>query len=233
VKASCYQCRCCGDGLEGGQDLRLCRVALGLFAEEFVEEAAGVAAGREFFDGGFVRERTEGGVFDDLLHVDVDCLGRGFGEVEGGDLETVEQQAGAALIEVVGGDALEDLGEGELDAGAVGELGDAREGEGAEAGLAGRGVLDGAARGVVEVAEGLVAQAGRAAAATVGVDVTALIGVFFRIVSTIVHDYPLPVKRGKILIKMGLGPDTPWGVTTAKRFKKESPQVRGFELPTC
>jgi hypothetical protein len=183
------------------------------FGEELVQHAGGLAAGFELFDRGLVGEGAEGGVFDDLFNVERSVLGGGFGEVEGGDLEAVEQEAGTAGIEVVGGDAFEDLGEGELDAGAVRELGDAGEGEGAEAGLAGRSVFDGAARGVVEVAEGLVAEAGAAAAATVGVDVAALIGVFFRIVSAIVHEYPSPVKTGQNLDWIGLRSGYPLGVS--------------------
>ncbi len=70
MRTSCYQCRCCGDGLEGGQDVRFGWVPLGLFAEEFVEQAASFAAGFELFDGGLGREGAEGGVFDDLFNVD-------------------------------------------------------------------------------------------------------------------------------------------------------------------
>jgi hypothetical protein len=40
-------------------------------------------------------------------------------EVEAGDLEAVEKEAGAARIDGVGGDALEDFADGELDGGAV------------------------------------------------------------------------------------------------------------------
>jgi hypothetical protein len=43
----------------------------------------------------------------------------GFEEVEAGDLEAVEEQAGAAGVDVVGGDSLEDLADGGLDRGAV------------------------------------------------------------------------------------------------------------------
>ena len=42
-----------------------------------------------------------------------------FGEVETGDLEAVEEEAGAAWVDVVGGDALEDFSDGGLDGGAV------------------------------------------------------------------------------------------------------------------
>jgi hypothetical protein len=43
----------------------------------------------------------------------------GFGDVQGGDLEAVEEQAGAAGVERVGGDAGEDLADRGLDGGAV------------------------------------------------------------------------------------------------------------------
>jgi len=46
-------------------------------------------------------------------------VGGGFGEVEAGDLESVEEEAGAAGVDVVGGDALEDFADGGLDGGAV------------------------------------------------------------------------------------------------------------------
>jgi hypothetical protein len=39
-------------------------------------------------------------------------VGRGFGEVEAGDLESVEEEAGAAGVDVVGGDAAEDFSDG-------------------------------------------------------------------------------------------------------------------------
>jgi hypothetical protein len=40
-------------------------------------------------------------------------------EVGRGDLEAVEEQAGALGVEVVGGEAAEDFGDGELDGGAI------------------------------------------------------------------------------------------------------------------
>jgi hypothetical protein len=43
----------------------------------------------------------------------------GSGEVEAGDLEAVEEEAGAARVDVVGCDALQDLADGGLDSGAV------------------------------------------------------------------------------------------------------------------
>jgi len=46
-------------------------------------------------------------------------VGVGFGEVLAGDLEAVEQEAGAFGVEVVGGKPLEDFADGVLDGGAV------------------------------------------------------------------------------------------------------------------
>jgi hypothetical protein len=100
-----------------------------------------------------------------------------FGEVEAGDLEAVEEEAGPAWVDVVGGDALEDLADGKLNAGAIVGIG---EGE-AEAGAAsitgvgaGAGVGGRFAGGVVVEAEIFSAQAGAAAAVAVGEDVAAL-----------------------------------------------------------
>ena len=101
--------------------------------------------------------------------------GSDLGEVEAGDLETVEEQAGAAWVDFVGGDLLEHLAEALLDGAAVLGVG---EDEAGLAALAGGGVLDGTAGVVVVVAEAvgaLGAADGRAAAAAaVGEDVAAL-----------------------------------------------------------
>ncbi|HEX3374120.1 MAG TPA: hypothetical protein VHS13_07925 [Edaphobacter sp.] len=97
-------------------------------------------------------------------------MGLGFGEVEAGDLEAVEEESGAAGVDVVGGDALEDLADRALDGGAVFGQG---EFEGRATGSAGVGC--GFAGGVVVVAEVLAAEAGAAAAVAVGEDVAALV----------------------------------------------------------
>jgi hypothetical protein len=47
----------------------------------------------------------------------------GFGEVDAGDLEAVEEETGTAGVDIVGGDEMEDFGDGVLDAGALGEVG--------------------------------------------------------------------------------------------------------------
>lgn len=119
-----------------------------------------------------------------------DCLGCGFcggwlfGEVEAGDLEAVEEEAGAAGVDVVGGDALQDLADGVLDRGTVfGE----REFEG---GVAGARVLRRSSRGVVVVAEVFAAEARAAAAAAVGEDVAALVA--FGCFGWCVHLVPPP-----------------------------------------
>jgi hypothetical protein len=119
-------------------------------------------------------EGAQGGVGGDLFH-GFGCwwgFALGFGEVEAGDLEAVEEQACAAGVDVVGGDALQDFADGGLDGGAVfGE----REVEGGAAAAALFWVGDGAAGGVVVVAELLLAEAGAGAAVAVGEDVAALV----------------------------------------------------------
>jgi len=63
---------------------------------------------------------VDGDLFDDFGGFGVGvAVDRGFGEVEAGDLEAVEEQAGAAGVDVVGGNALEDFADGVLDGGAV------------------------------------------------------------------------------------------------------------------
>lgn len=91
------------------------------------------------------------------------------GEVQAGDLESVEEQAGAARVEIVGGDALENQADGGLDCGPV--FGQWQ----LEGGLAvARGGGRAAASGVVVVAELLVAEADGATAASIVEDVAAL-----------------------------------------------------------
>jgi len=66
---------------------------------------------------------VDGDLFDQVglfaLLVALVAVGFGFGEVEAGDLEAVEEEPRAAGIDLVGGDALEDLADGELDGGLV------------------------------------------------------------------------------------------------------------------
>jgi hypothetical protein len=83
------------------------------------------------------------------------CGGMRFGEVEAGDLEAVEEETGAAGVDVVGGDALEDLADGVLDGGTVFGEGDFEGGCAGGCGFAG---------GVVVVAEVFSTEAWAAAA---------------------------------------------------------------------
>jgi hypothetical protein len=126
------------------------------------------------FESGGWGEEAVGGVEDGFLDDWVGyVVGSAFGQVEAGALEAVEEEAGAAEVDLVGGYALEDFADGVLDRAAV--LGDG-DGEIRGLGLAGGEFSggDGAAGGVVEVAEGFAAQAGSAAATSVDVDVAAL-----------------------------------------------------------
>ncbi len=143
---------------------------------EPVQEEADPAAARGW-NFGAGSEIAEDGVGDDLIHqlhlgvLGVPGLWRGAGEVGAGDLEAVEEQAGALGVDLVAGDAGEDLADGALDGGAVLRHGDV------EAGLAAATlarVFDRAAGGVVVVAELFVTQAGTVAALAAGEDVAAL-----------------------------------------------------------
>ncbi len=203
-------------GLEGGEGGGVLFFGLGglfLFfvagdgvgngVEEKLEGAAGAHLGFvEVGDGG---ERAEVGVESDLFD-DLGLFGFGafvgleFGQVEAGDLEAVEEQTGAAGVDLVGGDALEDVADGCLDGGTVfGEW----EVEGGLAVFARVCVVDGEAGGVEVVAELFSAQAWAAAAAAVGEDVAALVA--FRLV---LHD---AAPSGYFLVKVfegkGLGLD--------------------------
>jgi hypothetical protein len=111
-------------------------------------------------------EDTEFGVRGDLFYQfdwfrPCVAVGGGFGEVEAGDLEAVEEEAGAARVDLVGGDALEDFADGGLDGGAV--FGQ-RQVEGGRAAAAPARVGDGFAGGLVVVAELFLTEAGAGAA---------------------------------------------------------------------
>ncbi len=127
----------------------------------FEQEADGALALFGFGDFGSRGEGAEFGVARYLFY-DFDGLWLGvavggwFGEVEAGDLEAVEKEAGAAGVDVVGGDALEDLADGGLDGGAIFWQ---REGEGGASGAALAWVGDGFSGGVVVVTELFVAEA--------------------------------------------------------------------------
>jgi hypothetical protein len=107
-------------------------------------------------------------------------------KVGAGYLEAIEEETGAAGVERVGGESLENDADGELDGGAVLEE---REVESGDAGLAGSGVGDGTTGGVVVIAEFLLAKRSGSAAASVDEDVAAAAAWLFGVV---VHGYPLP-----------------------------------------
>ncbi len=124
-----------------------------------------------------VDDRGDGavdGVEDELFDR---CGALGFGvllcgrQVAGGDLQAVEEQSGAFGVEVVGGEAGEDFGDGELDGGSVFEVSDRKRGL---FGAAFAKVFHRAAVVVVKIAEIFFLECGRAAATAGGEDVTAL-----------------------------------------------------------
>lgn len=90
-------------------------------------------------------------------------------DVAGGELEGVEDEAGAVDVELVGCETDGELAEGVLQRGAIGGGVEVE----ASAGAAGVGVGEGAAVGVVVVAEGFAAEGGGAAAVGVGEEVVA------------------------------------------------------------
>jgi hypothetical protein len=166
-------------GLEGGEGggLRLELLSLlALFDQLVYQEGDGAFALGGFADFGGRGEGAEFGVRGDLFDNfngfgSGVTVGRGFGEVEAGDLKTVEEEAGTAGVDVVGGDALKDLADGELDGGSVFWEGKV---EGGAAAPAGARVGGGLACGVVVITEVFSAEAGAAAAVAVGEDVAAL-----------------------------------------------------------
>ncbi len=146
--------------------------------EELLGEAAVAGSGAICDELAAGREGAEAFVDDELFYSLRGLRGgRGggasLGEVGGGDLEAVEEEASPARVDLIGGDAAEDIDDGELEAGAVVAIGKV-EVEGAPAAATGAGVRGGFAGGVVVVAELFPAECGRAAAAAVGLYVAAL-----------------------------------------------------------
>ena len=94
-----------------------------------------------------------------------------FGHVEAGNLKAVQKETGAAGIDVIGGDALKDFTDGELDGAAVFRLGQVK---GAATLLACDRVGNRFASSVMVVAKVFVAESWTGAAASVGEDVAAL-----------------------------------------------------------
>jgi hypothetical protein len=151
--------------------------ALAVLDELLHEGLVGLVVGDELGDGGEGAEvGIEGEVFDgDGLVVGLfggpGFEGGLFGEVGGGDLEGVEDEAGAAGIDGVGGDAGDDVVERDLDGGAVLDEGD---GDVFVLGVAGGRLVAATVAGVVVEAEGFAAQGDGAAAEAVAADVAAL-----------------------------------------------------------
>ena len=113
----------------------------------------GAVAGLGAIEGGgwgdFAVFRVDEDFVDGLFFA---CFGVGFGEVEAGDLQAVQEEAGAAGVDAVGGDAEEDFADGVLDGGSVFWAGEGKLGAAAFAGLD-LGGWDGFAGGVVVVAK--------------------------------------------------------------------------------
>ena len=83
-------------------------------------DAFGAACGGVFVVFGWGCEEAEVGVDGDLFDLGrLGLFGVVAGQVGAGDLEGVEEEAGAAGVEGVGGDGLQDLADGLLDGGAV------------------------------------------------------------------------------------------------------------------
>jgi len=115
-----------------------------------------VVIGRDEFGDGCERAEgfVEGDFFDGFGGDGVGMIGGDlliFLQVRRGDLEAVEEQGGAAGVDLVAGDAEQDLADGELDGGTVFRQG---QGEGGAAAAALERVGDRRAVGVVEVAKG-------------------------------------------------------------------------------
>jgi hypothetical protein len=167
-------------------------------AEEPGDNAEALFGDRRFADFNAGGEGAELRVGGDLFDGEGVAVAVGFaGQVDAGDLEAVEEQAGAFGVDLVAGDAEDDLADGALDGSAVFGQGEV------ELGLAAAvlgGVVDGTARGVVVVAELLVAEAGAAAAVAVGEDVAALVAFGFLLHGGI----PLDTCRSQSIRKKGL-----------------------------
>jgi len=143
------------------------------FVNSFAENdgvGGGLLGAGDFFDGGEVAELVVGGeVFDGVGGGLLFVAG---GEVGAGDLKAVQEDGGSFGVEVSGGEAGEDVVEGDLDGGSVVNGLHAEHAEAAGE----RGAREPGA--VVVVAEVLGAEGGRAATATVGVDVAAEVAAF-------------------------------------------------------
>ncbi len=144
----------------------ICGLALGLV----FGLACGLGWGGLFVDGEVAGEGVGGVVFGARFWGGVGSWGGGRGwvvaEVGGGYLQAVEEDAGSFGVHLVGGEALDDVGDGLLDGGAVLGAGDGE-------GVVGDDV--GHVFGDVVVAGVLVAHGVGAAADAFGVDPDALV----------------------------------------------------------
>ena len=123
--------------------------------EELAHDAFGAACGGVFVVLGWWGQEAEVGVGGDLFYLGwLGLLGVLAGEVRAGDLEAVEEQAGSARVDGVGGYGGEDLADGVLDGRAVFGHGEV-ESAGVRCSFA--WVCYGLAGGVVVVAEGFSA----------------------------------------------------------------------------
>jgi len=154
------------------------RAGIGGVAAEVLQEEGDEAVGADGVDGedlGAGSYGAEAGIGNDLLDDGLlDGLhegGTGAGKVERGDLQAVKEEAGAARVDLVRGDAAEYLSDGVLDGGAV--FGQ-REVEGGATALPGLWIQDKPAGGVVVVAELFPAKCGAGAATAVDENVAAM-----------------------------------------------------------
>jgi hypothetical protein len=112
----------CG-GLDGGEGGRFGGGGSFFFFlhHAFDEQEDGAFAFCDLGDVGARGEDTEGWVYGDLFYGFGFCgiCGLDFWQVQAGNLEAVEEEAGAAGIDVVGGDTLQDFADGGLDGGAI------------------------------------------------------------------------------------------------------------------
>jgi hypothetical protein len=143
-----------------------------LLHEDFLEITAFVVALGEVLGES---DEAEVGVLDDFFD-GFGGIGGGLArrEVDAGDLEAIEQEAGAAAVELIGGEAEQDLADGGLDGGTVFRAGK-DEGTLADAdAFLCFSFWNGFAGDVVVVAELFPLETGRAAAMAGELDVAAL-----------------------------------------------------------
>ena len=161
-------------GIAGWNEFRVFGYGVDFGQGDVVAEAVEQEVGEGWVGGGGLElvlggEEAVDGVGDDFFD-GFGGFGGGFGEVERGDLQAVEEQAGALGVKTAVGDALQDQADGGLDGASVLGEGQVEGGEG----VARIGWFRGSG-GVVVVAEDFGAERRAAAAAAVVVDVAALI----------------------------------------------------------